>query len=45
MPPHCKPSQNDRRLKKLNSEARRKTNQIGKKELEEAEKNEKQMRL
>lgn len=35
----------DRRLKKINSDARHKANQRGKKEQEESEKNEKQMRL
>lgn len=38
-------SQNDRRLKRINSDARHTANQRGKKEQEELEKNEKQMRL
>ena len=36
---------NDRRLKRINSDARHKANQRGKKEQEELEKDEKQMRL
>lgn len=45
MAQNSNPSPNDRRLKKINAEARHKANERGKKELEESEKNESQMRL
>ena len=45
MTQNSKPSPNDRRLKRINSDARHKANQRGKKEQEESEKNEKQMRF
>ncbi len=42
---HSKLSQNDRRLKRINSDARKIANKRGKKELEESEKNETQMKF